>query len=139
MHGSSLSSVHRHIPKEILPKEYGGNQPPFDNTEWRIQILNDEDYFMDLEKYTRPCDDDESPTNGTPTHSLSDVDGASSINYDTETEDSEMEDDCFYACDDLAEEQLKTPCIEDNMMEEHFRKTANGYCEKPEKDVEDVK
>lgn len=134
MHGGSLASVHRHISKDILPKEYGGSQPPFDNTSWRTQILNDEEYFMNLEQYIRSCED-ESPSNGTPTHSLSDADGASSINFDTETEDSENDDDCFYACGEMVEDPLKTPCIEDNMMEEHFRKTANGFYD-IEKDVD---
>lgn len=132
--------MHRHIPKEILPKDYGGNQPPFDNTAWRTQILNDEDYFMHLEKYIKSSDD-ESPSNGTPTHSLSDADGASSVNFDTETEDSENEDDdCFYACNEDVPVELKTPCIENNMIEEQFRKSLNGYCDsKQEKDVDEIK
>lgn len=51
-HGSDLSSLHRHIPKEILPVEYGGLQPAFDNTKWREQIIRDENYFIRLEAYS---------------------------------------------------------------------------------------
>lgn len=51
-HGGDLQSLHRHIPKSILPAEYGGLQGSFDNTKWREQIINDEEYFNRLEMYT---------------------------------------------------------------------------------------
>lgn len=50
-HGNDLSSLHRHIPKEILPVEYGGLQPAFNNTKWREQIIRNENYFVRLESY----------------------------------------------------------------------------------------
>lgn len=50
-HGNDLSSLHRYIPKNILPKEYGGELEAFDNTKWREQIIDDEDYFQRLESY----------------------------------------------------------------------------------------
>lgn len=31
--------------------EYGGTQPPFDNTIWRHRILNNDEYFIKLESY----------------------------------------------------------------------------------------
>lgn len=43
--------MHRHIPREALPAEYGGFQPPFNNTQWRQQIIRDEQYFTRLESY----------------------------------------------------------------------------------------
>lgn len=51
-HGNDLASLHRHIPKDILPVEYGGTQPTFDNTKWREQIIRDEQYFNRLESYS---------------------------------------------------------------------------------------
>lgn len=50
-HGNDLKSLHKHIPVDILPREYGGLQGPFDNTKWREQILGDEQYFIRLETY----------------------------------------------------------------------------------------
>ena len=45
--------MHRHIPKEILPSEYGGTQgASFDNTKWREQLFNDQEYFTRLETYS---------------------------------------------------------------------------------------
>lgn len=55
-HGSDLQSLHRYIPKEILPAEYGGRQSNFDNTEWREQIIKDDKYFVRLETYNM-CDE----------------------------------------------------------------------------------
>ena len=42
--------MHKHISKDVLPLEYGGTLP-FDNTEWRTRILDNEDYFIKLETY----------------------------------------------------------------------------------------
>lgn len=53
-HGNDLKSLHRHIPKDILPTEYGGTQGGFDNIKWREQLLRDEEYFIRLEAYN--CD-----------------------------------------------------------------------------------
>lgn len=46
--------MHQHIPKDILPLEYGGTQGAFDNTKWREQLINDQEYFVRLETYS--CD-----------------------------------------------------------------------------------
>lgn len=51
-HGNDPTSLHRHIPKDILPVEYGGTQSTFDNTKWREQIIADEEYFDQLESYS---------------------------------------------------------------------------------------
>lgn len=59
LHGKSLESLHNHIPKEILPAEYGGTQSNFDNTIWRKSILNDAEYFHHLEWYKNCIWDDE--------------------------------------------------------------------------------
>lgn len=50
-HGNKLSSLHRYIPKSVLPSDYGGEQGPFDNSKWRDQIIRDEHYFLRLETY----------------------------------------------------------------------------------------
>lgn len=51
LHGKKLESLHRFIPKEALPSEYGGTQQAFDNSTWRREILNDADYFNGLESF----------------------------------------------------------------------------------------
>lgn len=35
----------------MLPKEYGGKLGPFDNKAWRIALLKDEEYFMNIQNY----------------------------------------------------------------------------------------
>lgn len=47
-----MKSLHCHIPRESLPREYGGTLGPFDNSKWKKEILNDHEYFKELEKFS---------------------------------------------------------------------------------------
>lgn len=51
LHGKNLESLHRYIPKEALPIQYGGTQQAFDNSAWKREILNDAEYFHRLEQF----------------------------------------------------------------------------------------
>lgn len=97
--------------------EYGGTQPPFDNTIWRQKILNNADYFLRLESFHEEreikenidiCDNQQARSDGEDVDddeifyeaadegdnkSLEvDLDGISEQFLDTETEDSEEYD-----------------------------------------------
>lgn len=39
MHGLNLNTLHEHIPKDILPSELGGEQPPHDSRIWLKNLL----------------------------------------------------------------------------------------------------
>lgn len=132
MHGNSLTSLYKHIPKEILPSEYGGDQPSFDNTNWREQILNDEDYFNHLESNISNSLDNKFKDNGS---CCSTSDGTITPNLDTETEDSENdEDDIFYETEELDKEfNQDFGCLVLNGCKD------NDFIDVKEKGVEDVK
>ncbi|KAJ8975851.1 hypothetical protein NQ317_017345, partial [Molorchus minor] len=51
LHGSDLSSLHAFITNDILPTEYRGNAGKFDNRSWYMQLLADENYFTQMQKY----------------------------------------------------------------------------------------
>ncbi|PSN38176.1 hypothetical protein C0J52_14560 [Blattella germanica] len=51
LHGRDLNSLHAFISPEILPAEYGGSKPSFDNKAWRMSLLENEDKFVELETY----------------------------------------------------------------------------------------
>lgn len=95
--------------------EYGGTQPPFDNTIWRQKILNNSDYFLRLESFhedreikqnidicdKQPVSDDEvgddeifyeAADDGDNKSLDVEIDGISEQFLDTETEDSEEYD-----------------------------------------------
>jgi hypothetical protein len=46
LHGRDLNSLHAFISPEILPAEYGGTKPSFDNKTWRLSLLANEDKFI---------------------------------------------------------------------------------------------
>lgn len=48
-HGPRLDTIHKFIPKHLLPTEYGGTAFSFDNFEWRQTIFNDSVYYHQLE------------------------------------------------------------------------------------------
>lgn len=50
-HGSDHESLHRYLPRSILPEEYGGDQPPFNNTNLRLALEKMEDHFLSLQSY----------------------------------------------------------------------------------------
>lgn len=126
---------------KCLLLEYGGTQPPFDNTIWRQRILNNEEYFIKLESYTdeeainnnnidiyhqrhlstenEVCDDEifyEAEDDADDNKSLDvEIDGTSLHFIDTETEDSEE-----YDSDRVLSPRRKVPPIES--LEEMFLK-----------------
>lgn len=51
MHGSDLTNLQAFISPDVLPAEYGGNAGQFDNRPWYMQLLAEENYFKDLQKY----------------------------------------------------------------------------------------
>lgn len=53
LHGKNLASLHRYIPKEALPSQYGGTMAAFDNSTWKREILNDRKYYETLEEFHR--------------------------------------------------------------------------------------
>jgi hypothetical protein len=46
LHGKDLNSLHAFISPDILPAEYGGTKPSFDNRTWRLSLLANEDMFV---------------------------------------------------------------------------------------------
>jgi len=50
-HGADMTSLHRCVPKEILPAQYGGDQPAFDNSRLKAAIEKMEDFFTALMNY----------------------------------------------------------------------------------------
>lgn len=50
-HGADLQSLHRSIPKRILPTEYGGEQPSLNNAALKDALDKMEDYFLALQTY----------------------------------------------------------------------------------------
>ncbi|XP_046989790.1 clavesin-2-like [Schistocerca americana] len=57
LHGRDLNSLHAFISPDILPQEYGGQKPPFDNQAWRMKLLANEDKFVELETYGYKVDE----------------------------------------------------------------------------------
>ncbi|GAB0096783.1 CRAL-TRIO domain-containing protein [Sergentomyia squamirostris] len=100
LHGNDLASLYRFLPQEILPAEYGGLQPPFDNTTWRYEILNDAEYYANLENY-------EIENTAVPEIEVCTKAEAESMDFpDDETEDSEFED-ATYNLDDPSPHSLQ--------------------------------
>lgn len=114
---------------------------PFDNTEWRTAILENEQYFIDLESYNHGPDsscflDNVDGGGG------GDTDSIESLQFgDTETEDSEFDED-----DRRVLSPKRTPRslvnIEEIFLKNEMSNGLNGdddAGERPEKEVEDVK
>ncbi|XP_015909534.1 clavesin-2-like [Parasteatoda tepidariorum] len=51
IHGNDLKSLHKHISPSILPEEYGGELPPFDNSWWHKMILENNEWALDQRLY----------------------------------------------------------------------------------------
>ncbi|GLH15559.1 Uncharacterized protein GBIM_19984 [Gryllus bimaculatus] len=66
LHGRDITSLHAFIKPEILPAEYGGQQPSFDNKKWRLALLAKEDEFVELETYGYKIDETPDLGNTTP-------------------------------------------------------------------------
>lgn len=140
--------------------EYGGTQPPFDNSIWRSRILNNEEYFRRLESYNVGCeheiinnntiemyqnhknalndddigsDDDIFCDAEDDNKSLDvEIDGNSLHFIDTETEDSEE-----YDSDRVLSPRKKVPQIES--LEEMFLKHEFSTFTLKEKEFEEIK
>ncbi|XP_023349006.1 alpha-tocopherol transfer protein-like [Eurytemora carolleeae] len=50
-HGGDLESLYRYVPRSILPAEYGGEQPAFNNSSLQLALAKMEDYFVALQGY----------------------------------------------------------------------------------------
>ncbi|CAM1322453.1 TTPAL (predicted) [Pycnogonum litorale] len=50
-HGDSLSSLHQHVPQNILPLELGGTKGPYENVEWCNMLLSNENLFIERSRY----------------------------------------------------------------------------------------
>ncbi|KAL1430457.1 hypothetical protein MTO96_014902 [Rhipicephalus appendiculatus] len=51
LHGRNYTSLHEHLPREILPREYGGVREPLDNSELVDALLRNEEAFKLHETY----------------------------------------------------------------------------------------
>ncbi|KAH8026035.1 hypothetical protein HPB51_015384 [Rhipicephalus microplus] len=51
LHGRNYASLHEHLPREILPREYGGVQEPVDSSELVDALLRNEEAFKLHETY----------------------------------------------------------------------------------------
>ena len=53
MHGDGLDSLYEHIPKDILPEEYGGYAGPIDKLveEQNEKLKSHEQYLLDEDQY----------------------------------------------------------------------------------------
>ena len=47
----NFDSLYKHVDKEILPKEYGGNIGPFDNKPSSSAVYEMLEYFVQVKKY----------------------------------------------------------------------------------------
>ncbi|GIY83054.1 alpha-tocopherol transfer protein-like, partial [Caerostris extrusa] len=50
-HGNDLSHLHRYVPKDFLPEEFGGNLGPFNNKEMAEYFYNQEAFIKRINKY----------------------------------------------------------------------------------------
>ncbi|XP_070533462.1 alpha-tocopherol transfer protein-like isoform X2 [Ptychodera flava] len=50
-HGDEFDNLHQQVPSHLLPSEYGGAVPEFDNREWRKILMASEEEFIENNKY----------------------------------------------------------------------------------------
>lgn len=53
VHGSDLESLYKHVPRRLLPQEYGGEAGPIQNIidYWEQKIIAYRDYFLEEDQY----------------------------------------------------------------------------------------
>ncbi|XP_052507373.1 alpha-tocopherol transfer protein-like isoform X3 [Budorcas taxicolor] len=57
LHGSDLNSLHTNLPRNILPREYGGTAGELDITAWNAVLLaSEEDFVREFCQPGPPCD-----------------------------------------------------------------------------------
>ncbi|XP_059935482.1 alpha-tocopherol transfer protein-like isoform X2 [Mesoplodon densirostris] len=57
LHGSDLNSLHSNLPRNILPREYGGTAGVLDITAWNAALLaSEEDFVREFCQPGPPCD-----------------------------------------------------------------------------------
>ena len=49
----SLTSLHEHVPKEILPEEFGGLNGPFDNYNTANAVFDREIHFRRVQQFVQ--------------------------------------------------------------------------------------
>jgi hypothetical protein len=49
----TLDSLHKHIPKSVLPSEYGGESGPLSDMihDWEKKVMNERDNLLEQRKY----------------------------------------------------------------------------------------
>lgn len=120
--------MHRNVPKDVLPEEYGGTAGPFDNTDWREQLLKESDYFDRLEAFNQ-SDSHSGPP-----------DGARTIDEAADFEDSNIgEDDAgdlneYFKCESGDGKYLDAKTYAQDEV-----KLQSDLEDVREKDVEEVK
>ncbi|XP_070533463.1 alpha-tocopherol transfer protein-like [Ptychodera flava] len=57
-HGDEFDKLHQHVPSHLLPSEYGGTVPEFDNKHWREAMLASEQDYIENNKYGFPKSSD---------------------------------------------------------------------------------
>ncbi|XP_023214990.1 alpha-tocopherol transfer protein-like isoform X4 [Centruroides sculpturatus] len=50
-HGSNMENLHKEIDRKYLPAEFGGELPPFDESETKQKLRDLEEFFVENEKY----------------------------------------------------------------------------------------
>lgn len=106
LHGRNLESLHRFIPKEALPSQYGGTQSAFDNSDWKRELLNDRDYFERLEE-SRGVDLEIDSTDSCAGKISMDGHQVEFIDADTEdSEGSEESGNTFFNCNSTQSDQI---------------------------------
>ncbi|XP_023214995.1 clavesin-1-like isoform X2 [Centruroides sculpturatus] len=51
LHGSNMENLHKEIDPKYLPAEFGGELPPFDESETNQKLRDLEEFFVENEKY----------------------------------------------------------------------------------------
>ncbi|XP_067119761.1 alpha-tocopherol transfer protein-like [Centruroides vittatus] len=51
LYGSDMKELHKVFDPKYLPAEFGGELPPFDSTEYIQQLKDNEEFFVENEKY----------------------------------------------------------------------------------------
>ncbi|XP_070534417.1 alpha-tocopherol transfer protein-like isoform X2 [Ptychodera flava] len=53
-HGEDIGNLHKYVSSSILPSDYGGSKPPFDNSSWVKEMLAAEEAFKANNEFGLP-------------------------------------------------------------------------------------